>query len=319
MATNVNIYVPNVGEIEALEAVIRQKALILGLYKTAIIPDGNTVIGTIVEMPTGGGRGYAQKELTNDIVRDVLTANKWFLSTNALGKAEGAYNNAVLTWAFTAVEVADANTVFGVFGYCRVLDFTAGLQPIQVGDVIYQGSVCAEVTGVELNSGSWAAGTAAGKLTLKRQVGTFIAGATLIDASKPTSTSSIKELTATPVAAGTGYVAGDRFKIGTGTGGVGRVVSATGGVVTAVELLTGGEDYTVATHATTKIDGAGDNALTVAVASLYTAGPAVAIATIAGDSEKKLMATWAFASGVPITVDGQTITWDMKLALASGV
>lgn len=319
MATNVNIYVPNVGEIEALKAIIQQKALVLGLYRNAIIPDGNTVIGTVTEMTTGGGRGYAAKELTNDIVVSALTASKWYVSTNAQGKAEGAYSNAVLSWAFNSVDVSDGYTVYGVFGYTWVLPFTSGLQPIKVGDVVYQGSACGEVTAVEVTSGSWVAGDAAGNLTLKRKVGTFTAAATLKDGSKPTSTSGIKELTATPVAAGTGYVVGDRFLIGTGTGGVGRVTAASGGIVSAVELLTMGEDYTVATQATTKIDGAGDNALTVAVASLYTAGPAVNIATVGGDAEKKLMAVWAFAAGVPITADGQTLTWDMKLALASGV
>ena len=305
MATNVNVYVPNVGEIEALKAILRTKPLTLGLYKTAIIPDGNTVIGTLTEMLSGTSRAYLPKELTIDVVEDALAANKWYVKTNALGKAEGAYSNAVLAWTFNAFDVADVATVQGVFAYTWNLAFTLGLQPIKVGDVIYQGAVCAEVTAVQLTSGAWNLGTAAGNLTLRRKVGDFAAGA-IKNASKPTATDEINLLTAAPIVGGTGYAVGDRFLILTGTGGVGRVTAVTGGVVTAVELLSGGRDYTVDTQATTKIDGAGDDALTVAVASLYTAGPAVEIATIAGPATKQLMAVWPFAAGVPITVDGQS-------------
>ena len=186
--------------------------------------------------------------------------------------------------------------LYGIYAYCRVLAFTSGLQPIKPGDVVYQGAVVAEVTGVIVTSGSWYAGTAAGYLYLKRQSGTFVAGATLKAASKGTATAEIKGLTAAPVDGGTGYAVGEVFLIGTGTGGVGRVTAVTGGVVTAVELLSGGRDYTVATQATTKINGSGDNALTVAVATLYTAGPAVSIATIAGDSTKKLLWVEAFTA-----------------------
>lgn len=88
MATNVNVYAPNVGEIEALKAVLLNEALVLGLYKTQIIPDGNTVIGTLTELPTGSSRAYAEKELTNAIVENALAADKWYVSVNALGKAE---------------------------------------------------------------------------------------------------------------------------------------------------------------------------------------------------------------------------------------
>jgi hypothetical protein len=316
MATNLSVYVPNVGELEALKAILLTKGLEIGLYKVAILPDGNTTFLTLTEWGIDGT--YARKVLTNEIVEDTLAANKWYMSTNALGKGEGAYNNGVLSWSFNSVDVAKGATVFGVFAITRVLAFTSGLQPIKVGDVIYQGAVCAEVTGVEVTSGSWAAGTAAGNLTIKRQNGAFVAGATLKDASKGTATAEIKGLTATPIAGATGYAVGDRFLIGTGTGGVGRVTAVTGGVVTAVELLSGGRDYTVATQATTKIDGAGDNALTVAVATLYTAGPAVSIATLAGDVTQKLMAVWPYATGIPITLDGQTVTFDLKMALATG-
>jgi hypothetical protein len=214
--------------------------------------------------------------------------------------------------------VALLPTVYGVFGYTISLPFTAGLQPIRAGHIVRQGAVCAEVTGVNVVSGSWYLGTAAGYLYLKRQSGVFVAGATLVDVFKDTATTEIDVLTAAPVVGGTGYAVGDLFTIGTGSGGVGRVTAVTLGVVTAVELLAGGRNYTVATHATVKINGAGDNALTVAVASLYTRGPAVAVATLAGDSSKKLMFCEALTTPIPITTLGQKISYTPTLTMSTG-
>jgi hypothetical protein len=37
MATNLNVYVPNIGEKEQLKAILLQKAMVLGLYKNQII------------------------------------------------------------------------------------------------------------------------------------------------------------------------------------------------------------------------------------------------------------------------------------------
>ncbi len=304
-------YVPNVGEKEMLKDFLLSQSIILGLYSNVVVPDGSANIDTLTELSAAGGRGYAEIPLTSDLIETLPTTAKWYIATDANGKAAAQYGLAAApqAWTFNAVEVADVTTVYGIFGYTWVLPFTSGLQPIRVGDVLRQGAVCAEVTGVVVASGSWAAGDAAGNIYLKRKVGTFTAGATLVNASRPTATSEIKVLTSTPVNGGTGYAVGDRFLIGTGTGGVGRVTAVTSGVVTAVELLTGGENYTVATQATTKIDGAGDNALTVAVASLYTAGPAVNIATIAGDALKKLLFIEAFSAGTLISAVGQQITY----------
>lgn len=291
-----SVYVPNIGEKEKLKATLAMEAVVLGIYKNVVPMDGALTIDGLTEMSTAGG--YDPIELTNDINESAEAANQWYVSTDANGKASAQYGlaSAPQAWTFNATDVAAAEVLYGIYAYCRVLSFTSGLQPIKVGDVIRQGAVCAEVTGVIVTSGSWYAGTAAGQLYLKRQSGVFLAGATLIDLSKGTATAEIKGLTAAPVNGGTGYAVGDLFAIGTGTGGVGRVTAVTAGVVTAVELLTGGRDYTVATHATVKVNGAGDNALTVAVATLYTAGPAVAIATIAGDSTKKLLWTEAFSA-----------------------
>ena len=300
-------YVPNVGEQESLESFLGSRAIVLGLYSNVVVPDGSLTIDGLTELVADGG--YARIPLSIDVVENAPTALKWYVAPDASGNASGQFGLAASpqTWTFTAADVG--KVVNGIFGFTLVLPFTAGLQPIRRGDVLRQGAVCAEVAGVIITSGAWATGDAAGKIYLKRQVGTFVSGATLVNASRATATSEIKVLTATPIAGGAGYAVGDRFLIGTGTGGVGRVTAVSSGVVTAVELLSGGKDYTVATQATTIIDGGGNNALTVAVASLYTAGPAVAIATIAGDSAKKLLFVEPLSAPDSITVTGQVITY----------
>jgi hypothetical protein len=317
-----SVYIPNEAEKEALKAILLQQAMVVGLYKNQIIPDGNTIFATLEELTTGATYGYAPFVLTNDVVEGAAVANKWSILVNSAGKASGVYSNAAQEWTFLAPDVALGITVYGVFGYTRVLPFTAGLNPIEVGDVVRQGAVCAEVTGVNITSGSWALGTAAGNLYIKRQSGVFVAGASLVGVSRETATSEIKVLTATPVAAGTLYAVGDLFIIGTGTGGVGRVTAISGGgatgPVTAVELLTGGRDYTVATQATTKISGTGDNVLTVAAASLYTSGPAVVSATIAGDSSKKLLFVEALTTPIPVTTLGQKVSYTPTLTMSTG-
>ena len=313
------VYVPNAGEKEMLKDFLLSQAIVLGLYDNVVVPDGSLTVDGLTELIASGGAGYAQIPLSN-VINEVAPADgQWYITTDANGRASAQYGLAAApqAWTFNGVDVANAPTVQGIFAFTRVLPFTAGLQPIKVGDVIRQGTACAEVTAVVVTSGFWAAGTAAGYLSIKHQVGTFAAGATLVDASKATATSQIDVLTAAPVAGGTGYAVGDRFLIGTGTGGVGRVTAVSGGVVTAVELLTGGTGYSVATAATTKIDGGGDNALTVAVASLYTAGPAVAIATIAGDSVKKLLFTESLSAGNLVAAAGQQITYLPIITFAS--
>jgi hypothetical protein len=325
-----SIYVPNESEKEALKAILLQQAVVIGLYKNQIIPDGNTVFATLEELPTdapgGSTYGYTRKYLTTAVKESAsVLANFWTMTVNSAGKASAVFGAVAQEWVFLAPDVAAGNTIYGVFGYTLVLPFTAGVQPIKVGDVVLKGAVCAEVAGVNVTSGSWGAGDAAGNLYLKNQNGTFTSGA-LVDGSRHTSGATpgeIKVLTATPVAAGATYAVGDLFLIaGAGTGAVGRVtaISATpaAGTVTAVELLTGGQAYTVATQATTKISGSGDNALTVAVASLYTSGPAVTVATIAGDSSKKLMFVEALTTAIPIVALGQSVKYTPTLTLSSG-
>ena len=315
------IYIPNISEIAVLKSILLQRAMTIGLYVNSIIPDGSTLFSTLTEMTTGAGYGYAPIALENVVKESATpTAGMWTIVTNSSGKASAVYAAVAQSWVFLAPDVALLPTIYGVFGWSRVLPFTAASQPIFPGDVIRQGAVCAQVTGVNVTSGSWAAGTAAGDLYIKNQVGTFLVGATLVDASKVTSISEIKVLTAAPVAAGLTYAVGDRFLIGTGSGGVGRVTAivAATGAVTAVELLSGGVSYTVATHATTKIDGAGDGNLTVAVASLITSGPAVAFATLAGDSDRKLMFVESLTTSIPVTTLGQSVSYTPTLTMSTG-
>jgi len=321
MATNVNVYAPNVGEIEALKAVLLTEGLVLGLYKAQIIPDGNTVIGTLTEMPTGSSRAYVEKELSTDIVEDALTASKWYVSVNSQGKAEGAYHNAALSWAFNGYDVADGNTVYGVFAYTWVLPFDAGSKEIKVGDTVKGATSAATgiVTGVCVQSGSWGAGTAAGYLNIKTKTGTFQNDENIYVVGE------IATLVAAPTAAGDTYSVGDLFRLTSGDGrAVGVVLTLTGGDNSPVATIGtvpgyGGRGYAVGTgKVTAKITGGGNDALTVEIATLATAAYAVANTGTNGDALKKLMAVWAFAAGIAITTDGQTLTWDMKLALSSG-
>lgn len=315
-AINLNVYVPNVGEKESLKALLLTKAFVLGLYKTAIVPDGNTVFDTLSELTSGGGRGYVRKELTRDIVENALAADKWFVSTNASGKAEGAYNDAVLSWEFNSYDVADAATVYGVLAFCYVLPFDAGAQEIKVGDTIKGATSGATgiVTGVCVQSGTWAAGTAAGYLDIMTKTGTWQDGEDILVSGEAGT------LNATPTAGGTGYAVGDIVEITTGgTGALAVVTSESGGAATGVVLVTGGKNYTIGTgKATTKVTGSGNDDLTVNITALASTAYAVTNTPITGDAHKRLLAVWPYDSGVAITQNGQAIEWDMKLALATG-
>jgi hypothetical protein len=321
MATNLTVYIPNQGELEALGAILQTEALVLGLYKVAIVPDGNTVFATLTEMPSGSSRAYAEFELTNEIVENAATAAKWYLHTNSSGKGEGAYNDQPLSWSFNSYDVADANTVYGVFAYTWVLPFDTGGKEIKVGDTIKGATSAATgiVTGVRVQSGTWVAGTAAGYLNIKTKTGTFQDNENIYVKGE------IATLVATPTAAGDTYSIGDLFKITTdGEGAVGVVLSLTGGDNSPVLTIGtvpgfGGRNYTVGSgKVTAKITGGGNDALTVEVATLATATYAVTNTGTTADATKKLMAVWPYSTGVAITVSGQTITFDLKMALATG-
>ena len=316
MATNVNIYCPNEGEKEALRAILKTKALVLGLYKTAVIGEGATLFSSLTEWATGGGRAYVRKELTIDLVEDAVAASKWFLTTNVLGRAEGQYNNAVLSWAFNAVDVADAASVYGVFAFSWQLPFDAGAIEVKVGDKIkgVTSGATGIVTGVCVISGTWAAGTAAGYLDIMTKTGTFQndEDITIYGAINATSLGT---------AAGTGYAVGDMFNIvqAGASGGKGIVLTVNAGAVLTFGIIAPGTGYTVADNkTTTKITGGGDDALTVDVDTLAATVYAVTNTGATADAHKNLMAIWPFSSPLSIAADGQAATWDMRMALATG-
>ena len=186
-----SLYVPNESEMEMMRAILAVQAWVLGLYKNVVSPDGSMTMLQLEEMPTGGGRTYAQKALTQDFAA-ALAADKWFLSLNASGKAEAAYHNTYLEFEFGAADVADVNTVQGVFAFTWVLPFDAGLVagPIKVGDTVTgAGGGSGVVTGVVVTSGTWAAGTAAGYLFIKTKTGTFVNNEALSVGATPMATS----------------------------------------------------------------------------------------------------------------------------------
>jgi hypothetical protein len=170
-----SVYIPNVGEKEALKSILMSQALILGLYKNQIIPDGNTIFETLEELPSGGGRGYAAKPLSNSILEGAPVADKWAVSINSAGKAEAQYGNAAQEWTFLQPDVNDGNTVYGVFGYVLVLPFDAGSQEIKVGDTVTGQSSGASgvVTGIAVMSGTWGTSDAVGFMYLKSKTGAF--------------------------------------------------------------------------------------------------------------------------------------------------
>ena len=71
-----SLYVPNTGEMEDLKSILVGQPLVLGLYKTQIAQDNSLTMASLSEMPTGGGRTYAQIALTNVVVEDAKAAAK---------------------------------------------------------------------------------------------------------------------------------------------------------------------------------------------------------------------------------------------------
>jgi hypothetical protein len=231
--------------------------------------------------------------------------------------SEGQYNNVVLSWTFNAFDVADAASVHGVGAFSWDLPFDAGVIEIKVGDKIKGVSSGATgiVTSVCVLSGTWAAGTAAGYLDIMTKTGTFQDGEniTIVGAINATSLGT---------AAGTGYAVGDIFGINEvgASGGKGIVLTVNAGAVLTFGIIDPGTGYTVANNkTTTKITGAGDDALTIDVDSLATTVYAVTNTGVTADAHKRLMEIWPFTTPLAIVTDGQVFTWDMKLALATGV
>jgi hypothetical protein len=173
------IYVPNIGEMEALKDILVSQAFRLGLYKAHVTPDGNTIFSTITELDAEAG-GYATKDLSNDICEDALTADKWYFAVNSDGKAEATYDAADTPqeWLFNAADVANGDTAYGIFMWALTIAFTGGdAAAIKVGDTVASvvGGETAIVTSIRLTSGTWGV-DAAGVLCLKTQSGVFQAG-----------------------------------------------------------------------------------------------------------------------------------------------
>jgi hypothetical protein len=172
-----SIFVPNVGEKEMLIDILISQAWRLGIYKAQMTPDGNTIFSTLTELDAEAG-GYATKDLANEVVTDVLTADKWYVSTNSAGKAEAQYDAADTPqeWTFNAADVANANTAYGIFMWSLTLDFTSGgVTEFKVGDHVYGSTSAGDaiITDIRLTSGAWGDGDAVGTFCLKTQTGTF--------------------------------------------------------------------------------------------------------------------------------------------------
>lgn len=308
-----SIYVPNVGEMEMLKSIIRSEAVILGLYKNAVTPDGNTVISTLTPVTTQGG--YAPIALTNDITESALTADKWYLSQDGNGRAAAQYDDEPVGWTFDGTNVAAGETAYGIFGYTLILPFDAGQNEIKVGDKIKSGNAAtAIVTHVFLTSGSWGAGTAAGWLCIKTQTGTFVNNDPLYKFGEINAISI--------VAGGTGYAVGDIITI-TQSGGSGALIVVTTvntGAITAAEVIVGGTGYAAASGLpTVKVTGSGNDDATLTISSVKTTAYATSdTGTVnGGDSLQKLLFVEAFTSGYAIDTVGQKITYVPKITLST--
>ena len=305
-------YVPNVGEREMLKDFLLSQGVVLGIYSNVVVPDGSTVIGTLVELPTGGGEGYAPVALTRDLIETLETAAKWYVSQDAAGKAKGQYGLAAspVAWVFNAVDVAHVLTAYGIFAYTWVLPFDAGSKEIKVGDTIKSaGGATGIVTAVELQgTGTWGAGTAAGYLKIMTKTGAFVNNENIFVQGE------VATLNATPTVPGSGYAIGDLFLITTGgekAVGVVLTVDGGGGVLSIGTVpAAGGRNYTTGTgKVTAKITGGGDNALTVNIAALASAAYAQTNTGAAADASKQLLAVEPFSAGKPIDTVTQQITF----------
>jgi len=183
-----SIYVPNLAEKDLLKAILKARALRLGLYKNVLSSDGGLLFVSVEGLTVVGG--YAVKDLVNDLTESALTASKWYVSTNASGKAEAQYSNAAQEWTFTSANTVLGETAYGVYAWSLILAFTAGgTTEIKVGDTIANlasaPTTTAIVTMVDVRSGTWGGDNAAGYLCLKTQagtLGTFAAGSIFVGA-----------------------------------------------------------------------------------------------------------------------------------------
>jgi len=303
-----SLYFTNVGEQEMVRAILNTLEWNLGLYKNVVTPDGSLTMLGIQEMPSGGGRSYTTKTLNLDFAL-AAAANKWYVSQNTAGKAEGLYHNTYLEFEFNTVDVADGNTVYGAVIYTYAVPFDGGATEIKPGNIIKGATSAATgiVTGVIVTSGAWD-GTAAGHVFIKTKTGTFQDNENLIISGKVA--------TIAVNAGGTGYNIGDIVSI-TQTGGSGTKVVVTvagGGIVSGVVLVEGGQGHSVATGlATANIVGSGTGLL-LNVSTLSTTAVAVSNTQTmyGGDAHKQLLALEELPEAKLIDTAGQKIRVIMK-------
>ena len=174
------IFISNSGELKALEAVLNDLPLRVGLFTNPMSPGAGTVYPNLTELPQGANYSYATKNLGNIVQEAGLTPGTWFVAPDSTGKEAAQYCDAAgnaaapyLQWSFNANDVASAPTVYGAFGWTLIVPFTSGNNQINPGDLITVGTANAIVASVKVMSGSWAGNNAVGELIIKTQNGTF--------------------------------------------------------------------------------------------------------------------------------------------------
>lgn len=308
-----SMYFPNTGELEAMRSILAMQQWYVGLYKNVVTQDGSLTMLGIQEMPTGGGRAYAGKTLEMDFA-SVLTAAKWYLSMNSAGKAEGAYHNTYLEFEFNSADVADINTVYGVFAYTFIVQFDAGASEIKVGDLIRGATSGATglVTGVILTSGSWGS-AAAGYLFIKTKTGTFQNDENLIIGGM-VSTIAVN-------AAGSGYAVGDIVGITQTGGSMSKLVVTTvnAGQITGLTVVDGGQGYSVATGLPLANIVSSGASGTVNITALSSTAKAVSNTgtLFGGDAHKQLVWMEGLTEAKLIETAGQKIRVTLKWTLSS--
>ena len=238
------VYFPNQGEVENLKAMLNAQALILKLYGNVITPDNTLTMANLVELAKGSGFGYAEVPLLPVVNEGAPIAAAWNIGLNAQGAAQAQYGLATgpVTWTFTADDVAAGETVYGIAAYTWVVPFTAGLPAgvaLHLGDTVVGGTSTATgiITGIVIESGSFAGGNAVGYFNIMTKTGNFINGEALMVTWYPSSPAQVATSATGTINGGDAlmkliYV--DNFSAGTPIVSVGQQVN----VVPTITLIT---------------------------------------------------------------------------------
>lgn len=170
------------GTVIALPAGKAVLTLVTGVFATGNIKVSSTVVGTCTGPVAVEGASSAllhaqYKNLAADVYRALIAA------VPGSGAILGGwtYNGVVYAWrnnagGTAAVMYKSTSSGWTAVSLGRELAFTSGgTYVVAVGDTITGATsgATAVITGVALASGSWAAGTAAGRFTFATQTGTF--------------------------------------------------------------------------------------------------------------------------------------------------